>query len=95
MSKRTTVVKEEFVSPDDSPHVVSYRVGQLEKAVVAGFKEHNLKLDSLINNFATKEEVTAVNRRIDNYTWYWRAVVTGLILTIAGVIAALVQRISP
>lgn len=45
-----------MTEPDAVPNVVAYRVGQLEQAVQAGFKEHNDKLDKLINNFITKEE---------------------------------------
>lgn len=52
-----TTVKTEIVEPDNAPGVIAYRVAQLEKTVITGFKEHNEKLDTLVNNFASKEEV--------------------------------------
>lgn len=58
---------------DTAPNVIAYRVGELEKTVVAGFKEHNDKLDTLINNFATKEELAQVQRQLANWVWYFRA----------------------
>ena len=50
----------ETVSPDTVPSVIAYRVGQLEKAVTLGFEKHNTKLDSMINNFASKSDVTSL-----------------------------------
>jgi hypothetical protein len=48
--------KESEVSDsENSPAVVTYRIGQLEQVVRDGFKEHNEKLDRLANNFVTTE----------------------------------------
>lgn len=92
MAVTKQTVKTEIVDPDNNPGVIAYRVGQLEKTVIQGFKEHNDKLDALTGTFATNERVNELERRIDNYTWYWRAVFTGLLLTAGGVITALIQR---
>lgn len=58
---------------DTAPNVIAYRVGKLEETVVAGFQLHNDKLDTLINNFATKEELAVLQRQLANWVWYFRA----------------------
>jgi tetrahydromethanopterin S-methyltransferase subunit G len=68
MSKsKQTVIKETEVTEQDSPNVLAYRVGQLEKSQEKGFvelKEQNgsliNKIDLLAHNFASKGDVDAV-----------------------------------
>ena len=83
MKSNKQINKEAEVSDSDSsPAVVAYRVGSLEDVVKAGFREHNEKLDKLIGNFATKEELSIVTRRLDNYQWYFRALITAVLLSL-------------
>lgn len=72
--------------------VVDYRMGQLEIAVKEGFINHDKKLDSLTSNFATKEELTVVQNRLNDYRWYWRAIITALLFAIGAAVAALVTK---
>lgn len=58
MAKSTRQINKENDMSDnspDSPAVLAYRLGQLESAVIDGFKEHNSKLDELVAGFVTKE----------------------------------------
>lgn len=47
----------------DTPAVLAYRVGQLEKAVSDGFRTFSDKLDSLTHNFVTHADVTALEKQ--------------------------------
>jgi hypothetical protein len=84
----------EVNDPDSSLAVVAYRTSQLEQAVKDGFKEHNEKLDSLANNFATKADAHALDRRLaaleSNQTWVVRLLIgqvfIALIATIGGAV---------
>lgn len=42
---------------EDSPAVLAYRVGQLEKASREGFKELGEKLEAMSHNFATHKDI--------------------------------------
>ena len=42
---------------EDSPAVLAYRVGELEKASRAGFKELGEKLEAMSHNFATHKDI--------------------------------------
>jgi hypothetical protein len=77
---------------DSSPAVVAYRVSSLETVVKDGFKEHNEKLDKLINNFATKEELMAVQRQLDNYKWFLRAVAAAVLTVLGGLVVSLLTK---
>lgn len=44
----------------ETPDVWNYRLVQVEIAVKEGFMKHDLKLDKLVSNFATKEEVNTL-----------------------------------
>lgn len=71
-----------------SADLITYRFDQTDKKV----EELKLLVTTMTTTFATNERVNDLEKRLDNYSWYWRAVFTGLILTIAGVIVALIQR---
>jgi len=45
--------------------VIAYRLGQVENAVTIGFKEHNEKLDNLVQGFVTKEFYVEQHNTID------------------------------
>lgn len=47
---------------EDSPAVLAYRVGELEKASREGFKEISIKLELMAGNFATIKDIE--NRKI-------------------------------
>ena len=64
--------------------VVDYRMGQLETAVKDGFAAHDKKLDGLTTNFATKEELQTVQARLNDYQWYFRALVVAVLTALAG-----------
>ena len=73
--------------------VVDYRMGQLETAVKEGFATHDKKLDGLTQNFATKEELSQVQARLNDYQWYFRALVTAFLIAIAtGVGTIIIHR---
>lgn len=88
MVKSTSQINKEAASSnlplEDSPAVIAYRMGQLENAVKAGFEKHDKKLDSLTLNFATKEELQVVQQRLNDYQWYFRALVTAVFIALAG-----------
>ena len=42
---------------EDSPAVLAYRVGELEKASREGFKELGIKLELMTHNFATHKDI--------------------------------------
>ena len=42
---------------EDSPAVLAYRVGELEKASREGFKEISIKLELMAGNFATHKDI--------------------------------------
>lgn len=70
-AKTLTQINHDDNSPD-SPAVIAYRLGQVENAVKDGFSAHNIKLDNLINNFATKSEVLEVKSKAsDEHLRIW------------------------
>lgn len=48
---------------EDSPAVLAYRVGQLEKASREGFKELGDKLEAMSQNFATHKDIEVAKRQ--------------------------------
>ena len=74
----------------DSPAVIAYRLGQVESAVKDGFAEHNTKLDSIVNNFATKEDYKGISIRLHSLesdrTWIIRLVVGAVIFAVMSLI---------
>lgn len=88
------------MSPDDSPNVVAYRVGELEKTVAQGFLTIHNKLDELRDGFVSHEQLdehqkkadlihAEQGRRIkkleDNNAWVVRLVLTAVILSILAI----------
>lgn len=75
---------------DSSPTVVAYRVGQLENAVRLGFKEHNDKLDRMVENFATTSDLTAVIVRVSDLEndrkWLARLVIGAVVFAVLSLI---------
>lgn len=83
--------KEAEVSDNDSsPAVVAYRVGRLEDAVTAGFREHNVKLDRLVENYATKGDVQGISHRVHSLEsdriWIVRMVVGAVVFALLALI---------
>lgn len=74
----------------DSPAVIAYRLGQVEGAVKDGFKAHNDKLDSIINNFAPKEALATLSARVDSLEsdrkWIVRLVVGAVVFAVLALI---------
>lgn len=77
---------------EDTPAVIAYRMGQLENAVKDGFATHDKKLDSLTISFATKEELGVVQKRLDNWVWYGRAVIAALLTSMGMALASLLTK---
>lgn len=86
---------------ESSPAVVVYRMGQLEQTVKDGFKDHNEKLDKLVDNFATKHDVAVVSHRVatlegDN-KWKHRAVMSAVyaaaFLSLGSLIITLITKV--
>jgi hypothetical protein len=88
--KTSKLVTEESVEPNDHPNVLAYRVGQLESAVKAGFAEHNDKLDNIVNSFASKSDVTAVDVRVTSLEsdrkWLARLVIGAVVFSLLALI---------
>lgn len=72
--------------------VVDYRMGQLEIAVKDGFAAHDKKLDGLTSNFATKEELSVIQSRINDYQWYIRALITAVLIALGTSIGSVLIR---
>lgn len=47
----------------DSPSVLAYRVGQLEKTVSTGFTKLEVKLEAMQTGFVRKEDLAAIEDR--------------------------------
>lgn len=96
MTKSNRQINKELVTGATSETtlaVVDYRMGQLETAVKDGFATHDKKLDSLISNFATKEELGAVQSKLNDYQWYFRALVMAFFTAMSTAIGSLVIRL--
>lgn len=78
---------------DTTLAVVDYRMGQLEVAVKEGFAAHDKKLDGLTTNFATKEELGIVSKRLNDYQWYFRALAIATFTAFGTTIGAVIMRI--
>lgn len=71
-----------------SADLINFRFDQTDKNIAT----LDRKVVALTSTYATKEELSSVTRRLDNYTWYWRTVFASMIVVIGGVIAALIER---
>lgn len=89
MVKKTTIIEDPPIS-ENTPGVVAYRVGQLEKAVNDGFKEHNDKLDQLVANFATQADLVSVSARVSDLEsdrkWVVRLVLGAVLVAVLSLI---------
>lgn len=74
--------------PLPSSDLIVYRFDQTDKKIDALDK----KFGEMTHVYATKEEFNIITKRLDNYTWYWRAVFTGFLLTVSGIVIALIKR---
>lgn len=52
-----------MTSKEQSPEVVAYRVGELERKTTGGFAALNKKLDDYLNTFTTKSELEEVKKQ--------------------------------
>jgi len=48
---------------EDSPAVLAYRVGELEKASREGFKDISIKLELMAGNFATHKDIEVAKKQ--------------------------------
>lgn len=72
-----------------SADLVTFRFDTIDKEMIS----LHTKLDGLTVNFATKEEVGLIQKRLDNYTWYWRAIITAIFVALGTAIGSLVIRV--
>jgi hypothetical protein len=91
MTKSTNQINKEAINSDvDSPAVIAYRVGQVESAVKEGFAAHGKKLDALVNNFATKEEVAVIREDVaslkSDRKWLARLVIGAVVFSMLALI---------
>ena len=64
--KTKTIIQEtEVVPTHDSPDVLAYRVGQLEKTTANGLKEVKEELVNLKNHFVTHADLDAAKQQSD------------------------------
>lgn len=92
MVKSNSQINKEANGQSTTLAVVDYRMGQLEVAVKEGFASHDKKLDGLTMNFATKEELSSVQAQLNDWRWYFRALVTAVLLALGTAIGSLVVR---
>lgn len=57
------VVNVNHQTSEDSPAVLAYRVGELEKASREGFKNLGEKLEAMSNNFATHKDIEMAKKQ--------------------------------
>lgn len=89
------------IADENSQAVVAYRLTKVEEAVSKGFEEHNKRLEALINNFATKEDIKNVEKAIaanaaaddtrlssleSDRQWIVRALILAVIVTVLGAV---------
>lgn len=92
MAKSTVQINKEASGQETTLAVVDYRMGQLETAVKEGFAAHDKKLDGLTTNFASKDDLMLVQRQLDAYKWFFRALVVAVFTTMAASVAALITK---
>ena len=85
MKEDNPLISNTVTAPTLSPDLLIFRLNQLDD----GMKQLNGKLDMLTNNFATKEELHDINKRLDNWQWYWRSLVGAVLLALATSVASL------
>lgn len=85
MTKTTEIVPSVNMPSAD---LINFRFDQNDKKT----DELGSKLDNLIHNFASKEELDDVKRRMDTWTKYGWSVFVTLLIIIGGLIAAYIER---
>lgn len=86
MTKDITNVQPTISMP--SSDLITYRFDQTDKKIDA----IDRKFNEMTSIYATKEELHVINKRLDNYSWYWRTVFAGIVALAFGLIATLIQR---
>jgi len=89
-TKQTTINETTTSDPNTSPTVIAYRVSQLEITTKEGFKAIFEKLDDIINNFATKGEVSDLKldhdvriKELEDWnTWAIRIILSCVIIAV-------------
>lgn len=72
MAKQTVATG---VPDDNSPTVIAYRVGQLEKTVREGFENQTAQLKSIVTGFVTEKEFTESKlEATEEYKRIWKAI---------------------
>lgn len=71
--------------PMPSADLVTFRFDQMDKEM----SSLHSKLDNLTINFATKEEFATVQRQMDNWRWYLRAMVVAVFTALSTAIGSL------
>lgn len=71
-----------------SADLINFRFDQTDKNIALLDK----KVVALTSTYATKEELSFITRRLDNYTWYWRTVFGFLMALTVGVVTALIEK---
>lgn len=92
MAKSNKQIDKEAQGQETTLAVVDYRMGQLEIAVKEGFAAHDQKLDGLTNSFASKEDFMNIQRQLDGYKWFFRALVVAVFTSLATAAAGLLVR---
>lgn len=64
------------VNTGPSPDLIVYRFNQLDTSI----GKLDKKITDLTVTFVTKEELSVITKRLDNYTWYWRALVSATLI---------------
>lgn len=62
-TNNSPIVNVNPVQGEDSPAVLAYRVGQLEKASKEGFKQISDKLEHMSGNFATHKDIAVAKQQ--------------------------------
>lgn len=81
MSKSNQQINKEQVvalNEADTPAVIAYRLAQVEKAVVDGFKAHDARLTELTTTFVVNADLKALDNRVHRLEitkskdWVWK-----------------------
>lgn len=71
-----------------SADLITYRFDQTDKKL----EDLKTQMTNMSNAFATKEELAAVDKRIDNWVWYFRALLIAVFGALFTAIAGLVFK---
>lgn len=83
--------------PLPSADLIVYRFDQTDRRmdglnlkVDDGFNSLGSKLDNMVHIFATKEELNEITKRLDNWQWYWRALISAVLIALATSIVSVI-----